>query len=181
MKPLLRRVLQGAGAAGLVIALGSGPASAGIGTRLANGDGDTRDLCMSIVNAGRGTSVEMEPCNLNAHQGWELKTEDGVWFWIVSQDGDAAGRCLTSHGEGVRVTMDRCSTQPPGSDNYEQQIWARTQTSSGWYQYRNARWAEPSRQCLDVRDNGRSNVVQSWLCGPTTGPNIKGNQQWKFW
>ena len=137
---------------------------------------------MSITDTGRGTSVEMEPCTTNAHQGWELEAENGPWFRIVSQDGDARGRCLTAHAEGVRVTMDRCTDRPPGSSLYEQQHWMRTQTSSGWYQYRNAGLGGPSlKQCLDVRDNGRSNVVQTWLCGPTSGPDIKGNQQWKFW
>jgi hypothetical protein len=172
-------VLLGAGAAALIIALESGPASAGVGTRLANGDGDTSGKCMSIINAGRSTSVEMEGCSTNAHQGWVLDAEYDFWFRIKSQDADAGGRCLTAHGQGVRVTMDRCSTDI-GSSLYERQIWTRWLISGNWYQFENAFPFAQGPQCLDVRDNGLSNVVQIWQCGPTSGPNVKGNQEWKF-
>jgi len=182
MRLLLRRVLQGAGAAGLVVALSSGPVSAGVGTRLANGDGDTANKCMSIVNAGRGTSVEMEPCTTNAHQGWELDYVGDNLFRIVSQDtADARGRCLTAHSEGVRVTMDRCADPDTGIG--QRQSWSRWRVSPGWYLYESW-WQFPGpadRQCLDVRGSGTTNVVQIWQCGPVAGPDIKGNQIWKFW
>lgn len=185
MRPFFRRALLGAGATVLAVALTSPPASAGVGTRLRNGAGATSGLCMSITNAGRGTSVEMEPCNLNAHQGWELEFVPGqdVYFQIVSQDADARGRCLTAHGEGVRVTMDRCSdlTDPYNYDR--RQSWHRLPMSTyGWDQYGlYLDGASRERQCLDVRGNGTDKVVQIWLCGPLDPPGIKGNQMWKFW
>jgi len=181
MRPFLRRALQGAGTAGLAVALSSTPAAAGEGTRLANGAGPTSGLCMSVTNSGRGTSVEMEGCTLNAHQGWVHQDDPyGSWIKLVSQDPEAAGRCLTTHGEGIRVTMDRCSTEPDTS-LYDRQLWRRTATSTtGWYQYQSAYWINGTRQCLDVRDNGRSKVVQIWLCGPTVPPGLKGNQLWKY-
>jgi hypothetical protein len=65
---VIRRVLQGAGATVLAVTLTSPtPASAGVGTRLVNGDGDTAGRCLSIANAGRGIAVLMESCNTNAH------------------------------------------------------------------------------------------------------------------
>lgn len=177
MRPFFSRALQGAGAAGLAVVLSSTPASAGVGTRLANGAGATSGTCMSVTNTGRGTSVEMEPCTTNAHQGWDLEIITGGLFRIVSQDADARGRCLTAHGEGVRVTMDRCSE--PGTER-ENQVWQERPTSSaGWYQY--FMWVDVGRLCLDVRDNGNSEVVQLWLCGPTSTPGVKGNQMWKWW
>jgi len=182
MRLLLRRALQGAGAAGMVIALSSAPVSAGVGTRLANGDGNTSGTCMSIVNAGRGTSVEMEPCTTNAHQGWELVREPHLGgVQILSQDIDAGGRCLTAHGQGVRVTMDRCVSRSTHPGLYAQQVWGPVTISGSWQQLLNYAFVPAGLQCLDVRDNGTSNVVQTWLCGPITGPNIKGNQLWKLW
>jgi hypothetical protein len=182
MRLVLRRALQGAGAAALVIAVSASPVSGAVGTRLVNGDGDTAGRCLSIVNAGRGTSVEMEPCNSNAHQGWEYISDGAGGVRIVSQDADARGRCLTAHGEGVRVTMDRCVSRSTHPALYEQQVWLRVVTTGDWRLLANlASWQSPgAEQCLDVRNNGTSNVVQTWLCGPSDLPGRKGNQMWKF-
>lgn len=184
MRLFFRRALQSVGAAGMVIALGFAPASAAVGTRLANGDGDTTNECMSILNAGRSTSVELEPCNTNAHQGWEYISDGAGGVRIVSQDADAAGRCLTAHANGVRVTMDRCVSRSTHPALYEQQVWLRVVLPrEPWRQLASlAFWQRPSseRQCLDVRDNGLSNVVQTWVCGPSSGAAVKGNQMWRF-
>jgi hypothetical protein len=73
--------------------------------------------------------------------------------------------------------MDRCSE--PGTERENQQWEDRPTSSAGWYQY--FTWVDIGRLCLDVRDNGNSEVVQLWLCGPTSPPGVKGNQMWKWW
>lgn len=173
MRRLFRRALVGVVVAGSAVMLGATPVPAGVGTRLVNGDGDTSGKCLSIENTGRGTRVLMEGCTVNAHQGWEFRTtpiDQGMQ--IVSQDADARGRCLTAHGEGQQVTMDPCLSYY--DSGFRHQVWSR---GTGWFQIHNAAPINGRFQCLDVRDNGLSNVVQTWLCGPSN----KGNQLWKWY
>ena len=164
-RSFLRRALQGVGAAGLAVVLSSTPADAGVGTRLANGDGDTSGECLSIEGTGRGPKLLMEPCNTNAHQGWVI---DGNK--VRSQDRDARGRCLTALGEGNQVSMQPCS---PPQDPTQHWVVVPNTPGGDWFQLLNGAYGP---QCLDVRDNGLSNAVQTWRCGPSN----KGNQLWKF-
>lgn len=163
MRRLFRRALVSIIAIGSVVALGATPVPAGVGSRMANGDGDTAGTCLSIENTGRGTRVLMESCTVNAHQGWDLEYLWGSVYRVRSQDRDADNRCLTAHGEGQQVTMEPC-------DYADARLWHRL-PSGNWFQLE----AYGTNQCLDVRANGLSNVVQTWLCGP----NNKSNQLWK--
>jgi hypothetical protein len=117
----------------------------------------------------------METCNTNAHQGWVF-TPVGQYVQVRSQDRDAGGKCLTAAFEGLQVYMSTClpDTHP---DSVYQEWWVDRIGTTNWFQLENATYGDGSAQCLDVRGNGTSNVVQTWLCGPDN----KGNQMWKFW
>jgi hypothetical protein len=97
---------------------------------------------------------------------------------VRSQDADARDKCLTAYGEGHQVFMTPCA----GGDDHEgywRQQWYPVATGAGgtgpWYQYRNHYYGT---QCLDVRNAGRSTVVQTWSCGSLSSA---GHQKWKFW
>lgn len=175
MRRLARRALLGAVGAGLVVVLGATPVPAGVGTRLVNGAGATSNKCMSIENTGRGNLVLLETCNLNAHQGWVL-TPVRQYVQVRSQDQDAGGKCLTANFQGNQVYMSTCLRDIDPDSVYQEWFVDRIGTTA-WFQLQNATYGDGSAQCLDVRDNGRSNVVQTWGCGPDN----KGNQMWKFW
>jgi len=164
--------------------LGATPVPAGVGSHLVNGDGDTAGKCLSIADTGRGSAVLMEPCNLDAHQGWRfgIKIGNGPTYppptdghsRIRSQDADAAGRCLTAHGHAEPVTMEPCAG--PDSEIYDRKAWTSSAPSGNWFGLWN-RGAFTTVQCLDVRDRGRSDVVQNVTCGPAN----QGNQRWKLY
>jgi len=126
----------------------------------------------------------MEPCNLDAHQGWRfgIKIGNGPTYppptdghsRIRSQDADAAGRCLTAHGHAEPVTMEPCAG--PDSEIYDRKAWTSSAPSGNWFGLWN-RGAFTTVQCLDVRDRGRSDVVQTVTCGPAN----QGNQRWKLY
>lgn len=134
--------------------------------RLINGDGDTSGKCLEITNTGRGADVVMAGCHKNAHQGWNLVSVGGGYYTVKSHDADAAGKCLTGFNESSQVQMLGCN-------GLRDQNWFFIQRANGWFQLQNRTW---SNQCLDVEDNGLSNVVQTWLCGPAN----KGNQLWHW-
>lgn len=168
----------------LVVVMGFGvgsaaatPSSAGVAalppSRMVSGDGDTVGKCLEIDNAGEGPGVHMRPCHSNAHQSWYLTLHSGGVYAIRSHDPDAKGMCLTSGVfEGNPVRMADCS-RGVGS----LQAWERDIRSDGWFQLDVVAYTE---RCLDVAANGLSEDVQTWLCGPLTGPGTKGNQLWKI-
>jgi hypothetical protein len=138
----------------LVVMVGIGVGSAAavpadvtaVGSRLINGDGDTSGKCLEISSAF-----------IDLGSGW---------VQIRSHDADARGKCLTARGEDFQVIMATC-------DGADDQDWYRNPASNGWFQLYNPYWGN---QCLDVENNGLSNVVQTWLCGPLN----KGNQLWHW-
>ncbi|QFR02204.1 ricin-type beta-trefoil lectin domain protein [Streptomyces phaeolivaceus] len=175
MKGLTARFAIACAAAPLVALAAGVPASAGSGApvdaaaasgRVINGDGDTSGTCLEITDTGRGSAVVMARCHVNAHQGWDLVPVGSGYFTMRSHDADAAGKCLTGFGEGVQVEMRSCNGQ-------RTQQWFILYHANGWFQLQNR---AQSSQCLDVRSNGLSNVVQTWLCGPAN----KGNQLWHW-
>jgi hypothetical protein len=165
--------VMGFGVGGAVAA----PSSAGVvalpPSRMVNGDGDTSGKCLEIDDAGRGTGVHMRTCHGNAHQSWYLTVHSGGVYAVRSHDPDAAAKCLTAAVfEGNPVRMADCSNGVGSS-----QAWVRDMRGDGWFQLDVVAYSE---QCLDVAANGLSADVQTWLCGPLTGPNVKGNQLWKI-
>jgi hypothetical protein len=158
----------------LVVMVGIGVGSAAavpadvtaVGSRLINGDGDTSGKCLEISNGGTGAGVQMAGCHTNAHQSWAFIDLGSGWVQIRSHDADARGKCLTARGEDFQVIMATC-------DGADDQDWYRNPASNGWFQLYNPYWGN---QCLDVENNGLSNVVQTWLCGPLN----KGNQLWHW-
>jgi hypothetical protein len=158
--------------ASVVHQTGGSSSSAGVtavGSRLINGDGDTAGKCLEIPDGGTSrTYVIMNSCHTNAHQSWYFTSHTGGYVAIRSHDADAAGTCLTAIGSnGYAVRMASCPTVGAS------QAWVILQHANGWFQLRNKAYSD---QCLDVRDNGLSNIVQTWLCGPSN----KGNQLWHW-
>jgi hypothetical protein len=140
-----------------------------VGSRLANGDGDTSGKCLENSGGRGGPSVQMAPCHTNAHQSWYFHPLGGGYVQIRSHDVDAADKCITSYGHGSSVRMEYC-------DGDEDQRWGTGRPASpGWMQLSNQAF-DPFSVCLDVTENGLSNIVQAWECGPSN----KGNQLWKW-
>lgn len=152
------------------------PSSAGVTalppSRMVSADGDTANKCLEIDNGGLGPGVHMRPCHGNAHQSWYLTYHTGGYYAVRSHDADAAGECLTAGVfEGNPVRMADCSG---GVGNM--QAWERD-FSGDWFQLD---VQAHTNRCLDVAANGQSEDVITWLCGPLTGPDVKGNQFWKI-
>jgi hypothetical protein len=89
---------------------------------------------------------------------------------IRSHDADAAGRCLTALPKGIPAAMFTCDG---GND---QLWWFGRPASPGWFQMENYVWEGTIPLCLDVENNGLSNEVSVWNCGPSN----KGNQLWRW-
>jgi alpha-galactosidase len=143
-----------------------------VGSRLVNGDGDTSGKCLEISNGGKGEGarVHMAGCHVNAHQSWFFTPVGNGWFMIRSHDADASGRCLTALPKGIPAAMYTCD----GSN--DQLWWTGRLASPGWFQLENWVWEGSIPLCLDVENNGQSNDVSVWDCGPSN----KGNQLWKW-
>lgn len=180
-KPRTTSTLRRSAALALAIVAGVGVSSAGtavadetsagvmaVGSRLINGDGDTSGECLEISSGGTGTRVQMARCHTNAHQSWYFIQLGGGWVQIRSHDTDANGKCLTARGEGNQVVMQSCT----GND--AQDWWTGRPASPGWFQLNNPAYL--GYQCLDVKDNGLNDIVQTWQCGPSN----KGNQLWRW-
>jgi hypothetical protein len=166
-------VVMGLGVAGAAAA----PVSAGVTalppSRMVSGDGNTQGKCLEIDNGGTGSGVHMRTCHGNAHQSWYLTLHTGGVYAIRSHDTDARGKCLTAPVfAGNPVRMADCSNGVGAP-----QAWARDLRSDGWFMLDVLAYTE---ECLDVAGNGLSEDVQTWLCGPLTGPDVKGNQLWKI-
>lgn len=154
-------------AAVALLVIAPATASAAVGSRLINGDGDTAGKCLEISNGGRGDYIQMAGCHTNAHQSWYLHYISDDLVSLRSHDPDTVGQCVSAWSEGVQVTMSNCS-------NASNQIWRKIDHANGWFQLRNNDFQ--GNQCLDVKDNGQDDVVQTWLCGPSN----KGNQLWHW-
>nr|AXL06566.1 hypothetical protein [uncultured bacterium]AXL06575.1 hypothetical protein [uncultured bacterium] len=140
-----------------------------VGSRLANGDGDTTGECLEIDAGGTSTTtVVMRTCHTNAHQSWYFTAHTGGVIAIRSHDPDAAGRCLTAGVfQDLPVRMAACPTV--GAP----QAWHIVGDPDGWFQLRNHAYSD---QCLDVSANGLGDVVKTWGCRTTSN----GNQLWKW-
>jgi hypothetical protein len=111
----------------------------------------------------------METCTTNAHQGWEYWRSSVGPSTVRSQDADARGRCLTAHGEDNQVSMQPCFS----NDSTQHWVMFHPTIGSDWFQLIN--YAHGTPQCLDVENNGLSNVVQTWRCGPAKKATSSGS------
>jgi hypothetical protein len=144
------------------------------GQRIKNGDGDAAGKCLDIEGAGASNQVDVWHCNGGAWQNWNYRgrpdIQNGVYEIRSRQTRPLADYCVTasSFGNGTQVFLSNC--------NNFGTLWVVHPVSgaSGWNQWEN--YDFPG-QCLDVRDFGKSNVVQQWDCN-FSNPATRGNQMW---
>ncbi|MEN3304627.1 MAG: hypothetical protein V7603_829 [Micromonosporaceae bacterium] len=156
----------------------AGPLTAG--QRIKNADGDTTGKCLDLQGAGAGPFAQMWQCNGGAQQNWSYHGRpdiaNGV-YEIVSRFPSATPQCLAGNptAQGIQVYVLQCDE----SRSVTNMLWEVNPIGS-WNQ-----WilviASPGNPsfCLDVRDNGKSNVVQVWPCN-ISDPATRGNQMWQL-
>lgn len=165
MRGNVGRILLATVVAALALVMVGAPASARVGARFANADGDTAGKCMDLDGWGTNERVHMVACNNAPNQDWFFKHYSGGFFTIRSYDADAANECLSDTGGGqvgIQVRVVACGV------DYSQ-LWDVVEWSGTWYYLYNY----GTGLCLDVRDYGMSNVVQ------TVGCRDVGSQRWK--
>jgi hypothetical protein len=195
MKGLTRRTLIGTAVVALAVAFG-GPAAASpgarppargaaylpstpaspaieprtVGQRIKNGDGDATGKCLDVISPGAGGEVQVIKCNGSVQQNWNYvgrpDIANGV-YEIRSRVPAIDPICVNGYvGQGSQVYVSSCGV------SYT--LWRVRPIAPGWNQWENF---FNVGECLDVRDFGKSNVVQLWAC--TSNPATRGNQMWQ--
>lgn len=181
LRPSIRTVFAALFMAVLVM-VGTVPASATTGRRVANGDGDAAGKCLSIAHNGAGPEIVVETCNDTLHQDWEYRffkqTSDGHTYdvaAIFSYHPSYRDKCIHPPDRYQQVYLVSCSRDNPSVT----EVWLYSNPVGGqWAQFRSYYYWNylGISNCLDVADEGRGYIVQVDTC--KTG-SATGNQIWK--
>lgn len=132
-----------------------GPAQAAEYTTIRSVDFDAYGKCLGISNFGQGIEVEMAKCGGYSQEYWFFDPLFSDRYRLRSGDPDAWNKCIdASRGKGAQLFVYRC-------DGTADQAFIKRFVDRGLYSLESARYPG---LCLDVRDWGRSKVVQLWNC-----------------
>jgi hypothetical protein len=153
----------------------AGPFTAG--QRIKNADGDTAGKCLDL-QGGAGPLAQMWQCNGGAWQNWSYHGRPDIGlgvYEIVSRLPSATPQCLAGDPttQGIQVYVTQCDE----SGNNTNMLWVVLPVGS-WNQWALGVSSADAPFCLDVRDHGKSNVVQVWPCN--SDPATRGNQLWQL-
>jgi hypothetical protein len=99
---------------------------------------------------GGGTNIQVYPCNGTVNQSFDFVSTGTYAQYRIRVN----GKCVDGwRNRGQQVVALSC-------DGTQEQMWI-ARPYNGFDAFENARYRG---QCMDIRDWGRSNVVQLWDC-----------------